>query len=293
MFVLSDAVTTVGRTEANSIVLSCQKISKTHASITRTGFLIFSGLIKEKGKERKHSLIADREMPTYSVTDLNSSNGVRLNEKAIHPGTPYILSQGDILTIGSVVLTFATPNSPTRTPAQDYLELVTILPAEKRYDDTMTIRAELQPSQEDFHKVGDVADIETLKEDYEKLRLAYELSKVSLTNDITQLLAKALDLVFELVPVDRGVVLLVDHSTHIMSTHYVKLRAGKANETREILLSSTIVNKVLHSRSSLITSDAYEDPSLGKAASIKYAQIRSVICVPLIAHDRVWFEVTY
>jgi adenylate cyclase len=38
----------------------------------------------------------------------------------------------------------------------------------------------------------------------------------------------------------------------------------------------------------LITSDAYEDPMLGKAASVKFGQIRSVICVPLIAHHKVY-----
>ena len=77
------------------------------------------------------------------------------------------------------------------------------------------------------------------------------------------------------------------HFSGIMSTHHVKLREGKSNENKEILVSSTVVKKVFYSRSSLIISDVLEDPMLGKAASIKHAQIRSVICVPLIAHDRV------
>lgn len=41
---------------------------------------------------------------------------------------------------------------------------------------------------------------------------------------------------------------------------------------------------------SLITSDACEDPShpmLGKAVSVRTGQIRSVICVPLVAHGKV------
>jgi adenylate cyclase len=86
--------------------------------------------------------------------------------------------------------------------------------------------------------------------------------------------------------VDRGVVLLVDQNTGILGTHYVKLREGKSNEGREILLSSTILRKVFYSRKFLITSDACEDPMLGKAASVRHGQIRSVICVPLIGHSK-------
>jgi GAF domain-containing protein len=123
-----------------------------------------------------------------------------------------------------------------------------------------------------------------LREDYEKLRLAYELSKMSVTVDVNKLLAKSLDLMFEILPVDRGVVLLVDSTTGFLSTHYVKLGEHQAKEAREILLSSTIINKVFYSRKCLITSDACEDPLLGQAASVRHGQIRSVICVPLIAH---------
>jgi adenylate cyclase len=128
-----------------------------------------------------------------------------------------------------------------------------------------------------------------LKEDYEKLRMVYELSKISVTDDINKILSKSLDLMFEIMPLlDRGVVLLVDQSTGFLSTHYVKLRQGLANEKREILLSSTILHKVFYSRKCLITSDAFEDPMLGTAASIREGQIRSVICVPLIAHNVVY-----
>jgi adenylate cyclase len=204
------------------------------------------------------------------------------------------LCDADEIVIGTINLTFLQEGSlggDARRPSTSddrNLNLVTILPSEKKYEETVTIRAEVEAEPEiDFKKADDVTDVSTLKEDYEKLRLAYELSKLSLNSDINQLLAKSLDLVFELLPVDRGVVLLVDQNTGILGTHYVKLREGKANEGREILLSSTILRKVFYSRKCLISSDACEDPMLGKAASVRYGQIRSVICVPLVAHGKV------
>ena len=84
------------------------------------------------------------------------------------------------------------------------LKLVTILPSEKKYEESLTIRAEIESDDIDFKQVDLVHDMVELKEDYEKLRLAYELSKISLTHDITVLLSKSLDLIFELLPVDRG-----------------------------------------------------------------------------------------
>ncbi|KAJ3033092.1 hypothetical protein HDV00_006737 [Rhizophlyctis rosea] len=292
-FRLDEEMTNIGRKDDNNIVLTCAKISKYHAVIKRG----------EKG---------------YLLKDRNSSNGVKVNDIPIQPGTfSHLLKHQDVILIGTISLIFVEdrppptpaatpptsltsspihnrtslhPTSPTTTTQDDsYLQLVTILPSEQKYEETVTIRAELPADDDtdDFLKISALTNLETLKQDYEKLRLAYELSKLSVTNDITSLLAKSLNLMFEILPVDRGVVLLVDKNTGILATHYVKLREGKANEEREILLSSTILRKVYYTRKCLITSDACEDPLLGKAASVKTGQIRSVICVPLIAHKTV------
>ena len=92
------------------------------------------------------------------------------------------------------------------------LGLVTILPSEKKYEETITVRAEVAgtlSAQEDFRPVAEVHDAEVLKEDYEKLRLAYELSKMGVT-EMDELLERMLELMFSVLAVDRGVVLLKD-----------------------------------------------------------------------------------
>ncbi|KAI8904359.1 hypothetical protein EDD86DRAFT_77856 [Gorgonomyces haynaldii] len=270
-FDLTREETTLGRREDNNIVLTDGKISKYHAVVVKN----------EEG---------------YYIKDRNSSNGVRLNDRLIEPNQLELLRDGDVIMIGAIALVFNDPASVRRMRAnkhmtleEKYLKLVTILPSEKKYEDTVTIRAELEAEQDvDFSKIDHVEDLPTLREDYEKLRMAYELSKMSVTGDVNKLLAKSLDLMFDILPVDRGVVLLVDPVTGFLSTHYVKLGESQAKEVKEILLSSTIIQKVFYSRKCLITSDAYEDPMLGKAASVRYGQIRSVICVPLIAHNKVY-----
>ncbi|KAI9218273.1 hypothetical protein BC828DRAFT_389092 [Blastocladiella britannica] len=285
---LAPGTTSIGRKEDNQITLQCAKISKHHAQIERTA----------------HG---------YYLRDKNSSNGVKLNDVFISQPVP--LADGDRIQIGTVLLTFlvvdGVPSTPggtatasgaangslmrsRRPPAAGEaatarnIELVTILPAEKKYEETVSIRAELEETvTTDFPSVDEINDMETLKEDYEKLRLAYELSKQSYTSDVNDHLTKMLELMFSVLPVDRGVVLLVDKATSLLITTMVKLREGKGYEGREILLSSTILQRVYKTRKSLITSDACEDPDLGKSKSIAKGQIRSVICVPIIAHEEV------
>ncbi|KAJ3194269.1 hypothetical protein HK101_003114 [Irineochytrium annulatum] len=274
--------TYIGRKDDNQIVLNCNKISKYHAVVKRT----------DNG---------------YTIRDRNSSNGIRINNVMIDPNIPRALNDGDKIDIGTINLIFVAEGKEAPEMAanpvgrsdhrysrysrivDENVKLVTILPSEKKYEETVTVSAEIPADDDstDFVVGASITDMNTLKEDYEKLRLAYELSKISLTNDITPLLAKSLDLMFEILPIDRGVVLLVDENTGNLAPHYVKLREGKQIEKKEILLSSTILRRVFDTRIALISKDACEDPMLGKAASVKYGQIRSVICVPLTAHNKV------
>ncbi|KAJ3107704.1 hypothetical protein HK100_003532, partial [Physocladia obscura] len=294
--------TTIGRNNNNNIVLTDPKISKYHAIVKR----VFN----------------EGEKTTYYIKDKNSSNGVRVNNINIVPDTLHRLHDGDKVSIGIIVLTFVDEHPAGEQPlafssastywndaampissmnrssirhqsmyltkeAEENVKLVTILPSESKYEETVTVSTEIQDEDIDFAPLTQLSDPATLKEDYEKLRLAYELSKMALTNDITPLLAKALDLTFEILPIDRGVVLLVDETTGNLVPHYVKLREGSASEGKEILLSSTILRRVFDTRISLISRDATEEPMFSMAASVKHGQIRSVICVPLIAHAQV------
>ncbi|TPX42400.1 hypothetical protein SeLEV6574_g05624 [Synchytrium endobioticum] len=291
-FYLQKDESTIGRKEDNTIVLSDAKISKYHASIKKTEIGFF-------------------------IRDRNSSNGVRVNGTLLDPTKPNLLVHGDVINIGTCVLTFYdVPERAARQPepdlplfafdslsrstltrrqkdptsTQSYVELVTILPSDKKYEKTFTIREEVQmepAASLDFAPVASISDTSVLSEDYEKLRLAYELSKISVTEDITELLEKSLELMFEILTVDRGVVLLVDRATGILATHLVKIRPGTDREVREIMLSSTILRKVLTSRIALITTDATEDPNLQRSASVRKGSIRSVICMPLIAHNKI------
>ena len=169
-------LTRIGRRDDNDIQLHNSKISKYHAAVER---------------------IDDR----YYVIDKKSSNGVKVNGNLILADAPVQLTDGDILVIGNVQLNFIDVIKEDAKKDDDLvqiedslnlLKLVTILPSEQRFDESMKIKNELEAEQDDFKKVSEVESVNVLREDYEKLRLAYELSKVSVTNDITTLLTKSM-----------------------------------------------------------------------------------------------------
>lgn len=234
------------------------------------------------------------------VMDRKSSNGVRVNDQFIPPNVPMMVRNGDCIMVGSIKLLYYASlkeseetgpreNKKSTKNNDNHLKLVTILPSDNQYDENIEIKAEVDADEEviDFKRVDMVDNINTLKEDYEKLRLAYELSKITLTNDINAHLERSLDLIFEILPVDRGVVLLVDQNTGTLATQHVKLRYGFEEDNAEIVLSSTILKRVYESRKCLVTMDASQDASLQAAASVMTSKIRSVVCLPLIAHNKV------
>jgi adenylate cyclase len=68
---------------------------------------------------------------------------------------------------------------------------------------------------------------------------------------------------------------------------YLSRTRDGQDEEKEILLSYTILQDVYKNKKCLITADAFQDPVLGKAASIAANQFRAAMCVPLIAHNKV------
>jgi ABC-type multidrug transport system ATPase subunit/pSer/pThr/pTyr-binding forkhead associated (FHA) protein len=79
--VIQKNITTIGRSADNDLVLDHASISRYHARIDRT----------DAG---------------YSITDLQSSNGTKVNQTLLAPGTPYALDSGALIHIGAVAMTF-------------------------------------------------------------------------------------------------------------------------------------------------------------------------------------------
>ncbi|MGK4009182.1 ATP-binding protein [Sorangium sp. So ce1036] len=119
-----------------------------------------------------------------------------------------------------------------------------------------------------------------------RLQLLIEVAKLlPLSDDIDTLLHKILDLTFQILNVDRGVILLVNEATGQLERRAVKTSHPLAAD--EPIFSQHIVDFVRHNRVAALFADASVDPRLDAARSVVAQSIRSSMCVPLKPKDDV------
>ena len=247
----------IGRHPQNAIRLNDPEISKSHAIIEKRG-------------------------ANWFLVDQGSSNGTFVNGRRISEAP---ITASDKIEMGAMVLRLEQElQKPVAASQKEAGGSVTILG--KVPDGSTLIHAKLQED-EDFRPVSEVRDVEVLKADYEKLRLSHKLSLLGLTRDLRELLERTLDVVFDMFPADKGVIMLVDEETNVLVPHTTRHRDKSKSDSEEILLSQTILNQVLNERASCLSSDAFVDPRFSGSQSIIAQGIRAAMAVPLAAKDKV------
>jgi len=128
-----------------------------------------------------------------------------------------------------------------------------------------------------------VRDDESLRNDYEKLRITYELQKdIGSEINVDVVLSRILERTFEFLNYDRGVVLLVDKNGKL------KIRAHKnLDKKNKLILSTTLISHALRKRTGVISSDVLSDERFKAAESILISGIRSSMAVPIVNHEEI------
>jgi serine phosphatase RsbU (regulator of sigma subunit) len=109
-------------------------------------------------------------------------------------------------------------------------------------------------------------------------------SRLAQTFQVEQLLPQILDSLFEWYQqADRGFVIFHEEETgHLVTRAF---RARQPQEGSSPRFSRRIVTQCLKTGHALLSKDAAADPLFGPSESITTSQIRSVMCVPLLARD--------
>ncbi|MCU1279028.1 MAG: adenylate/guanylate cyclase with sensor and domain protein [bacterium] len=243
-------INTIGRHPDNSIQILDRIISKEHAQILRGG---------------------DGH---YLLRDLGSLNGTYVSGSRV---SEVVLKHGDELVLGSTHLMFV-----EHTETEESLNRVTIAPSSlesivrHKVDAAQANRADFLPEKQMF-------DVEHLRRDYEKLRIAHELGRAIVgVLDLEELLPRILDKAFDLLPADRGVILLYDQDGKL-TPRYVKHKTGRDDD--QIVISKSIIAEVEQQKKAVLSSDATMDSRFSGAHSIIMQGIRSTMCVPLLHGD--------
>ncbi|MCB9786945.1 MAG: GAF domain-containing protein [Deltaproteobacteria bacterium] len=210
----------------------------------------------------------------WSLQDLGSLNGTYLNDQRVSGTVP--LKHRDRVSLGATKMIFH--NDEQAGTGQHKISIGDAL-------ESNICNAVAQTTAEEFLPVEQMEDVDALRRDYEKLRMAARL-QLAISGEVRldRLLPLLLDHLFALFQVDRGVILLREGESERLVPRAVKVRGKRTSEPIE--LSKTILRKVLSERKAVLTNDALHDARFAHAKSIIIQGIRSSMCVPLLARDR-------
>jgi adenylate cyclase len=246
----------IGRSSENDVVLNDFSVSRRHAMLKN-----------EKG--------------SWVLKDNNSTNGIRINGRAVPEAT---IKDGDTLSIGTFTLKVRDDPSiasyASRKPGRPESTSTFIRPlAEFNEDFGLEKNLQIQTDSTIGRKRG-VLDLAYKNKVFEIL---VQVAKTLISaNDLETVLEKVMDLIFEYLPVDRGFLLLSDEKGELR-TRVARVKSTRMTTTveGESPFSRTIVDMVVRQKVAFLTSDALADERFDMGKSIRIQHIRSAMCVPL------------
>jgi adenylate cyclase len=244
--------TSLGRHPNNTLRLVDREVSKEHASIERVG-------------------------NTFLLRDLNSSNGTFVNGRKVRE---LRLRDGDEIALGNSRLVFhsgeGTPagGQPSTSPGVTVVASAHSMPA---------FLAQVEQKEEaEFRPAEQITDPVTLKQDYEKLRIANEFHRlVGAERELKSLLDKILKVAFQLLAADNAVIFLPDDAGKLHDAAVARRKEKDADQP--VIISDTVLQRVAQTRSAVLTADAILDSRFSSSESIVAQGIRSAMAVPLLS----------
>ena len=98
--------------------------------------------------------------------------------------------------------------------------------------------------------------------------------------EVDEVLRIAMDTVIRMISAERGFLMLRDANGE-MGIRTARNWEQESINSKESATSRTIINRVIESSESILTTDAQEDPRFGGQESIIAHNMRSILCVPL------------
>jgi adenylate cyclase len=250
---------TIGRGMDNSIVVFDGSLSRQHAEI---------------------AIAPDR----VTIKDLQSLNSTFVNEAKIDQCE---LKDGDMIRCGGVVFKFVDgviSAGQESIDDEDYY-MSTIV---RRFspESTHIAMQDLLNHDQTEHSVLKLRPQNAEQRAVDKLKILLEVSKqLSSPEETDRLLEKILDLLLEIMNIDRAAILLVNEATGQLECEAVNSRAGVQADCQ--FYSKRITNVVRNTGEAILTADASIDQRFSDSDSILAQAIHASMCVPLKPREEV------
>ncbi|MGI8979331.1 MAG: ATP-binding protein [Pirellulaceae bacterium] len=233
-----------------------------------------SNLIQLNDSEasRQHARLR-KEEAGFILTDLGSSNGSFVNNE---PVKERLLRTGDRVLLGRSLMLFTDIHEHSSQNLAHEVDIVGEL-----HTSGSRILKSLGQDESEVFRVPDSADSPWLARARSNLQIMYRTAlAVSHTLDIDQLLHRIMELIFEWVEADRGLIMLSSHETGELEPAVSRNRKGTKPDEK-LSVSRTILDYVLQQKEGVLTSDAKDDERWDPANSILKLGVREAICVPM------------
>ncbi|ADO74967.1 adenylate/guanylate cyclase domain-containing protein [Stigmatella aurantiaca] len=247
---LPEGPTTIGRTEENSLCVLHASLSRRHARVERQGEQVV-------------------------LFDLNSKNGTflgdtRVEQRELRAGETFRCGEVSfklVAALGEVKPTHVQPLRTRFSPAsmeellsQQTLAGSSILKVRQTAGGDSRIADKLQVL----------------------LKVSHLLSELG---PIDEMLERIIQLVFQILEVDRAAIFLVDTASGTLRPRVARLASGQAPS--QSFYSQQIVDYVRSRSVAALFADALQDSRLDGASSVMLQSIHGSMCVPLKARDEV------
>jgi transcriptional regulator with GAF, ATPase, and Fis domain len=224
---------------------------------------------------RRHCLLVQDETGQFSVRDLKSRNGTLVNGVPVEQQQ---ISHGDQIFIGDSVLLFLVEeggNHFQKNPVE-FADTISFdgPPLLLRAEDSLYLRPEkvvasLPPT------ARWARDLNAL------LKIATGIGGI---RDQDSLQWQLLGFIFDVVPAERGAILMGDRPDDFASTAAWDRIRGPGHAVR---VSRTIVERVLRDRVGLVVSDVSGHEALRQVKTLTDLKVTCLLCVPLLAAGKV------
>ncbi|PYX36347.1 MAG: sigma-54-dependent Fis family transcriptional regulator [Acidobacteria bacterium] len=250
IFEVPEGGVSIGRDPSNQLWVNDPALSRHHCQLTRAN-------------------------GQFIVQDLESRNGTLVNGVPVQQQE---LQHQDKISVGDSVLVFAIEgaalsldSSPVElTETADLNGVALVL----RQEDALY----LQPQKV---AAGLPAEARIARDLNSLLKIATGIGAI---RDAESLQWQILGMIFDVVPADRGAIVLCDTPEEVRSTGGWDRVRGPGHSVK---VSRTVVGRVLRERVGVVVNDVSGDDVLRDVHSLAEFRVRSLLCVPLVGPDKV------
>ena len=222
---------------------------------------------------RRHCVLSRHE-EGYTLRDLESRNGTFVNGGVVSERR---LHHGDQISVGESVLVFLLNDTSDAAGHEDveFDDALTQATTQLRPQDVLYLQPErIQKELPATSRLG------------RNLNALLKISRVvHAISDLDQLQAQILDLIFEVVPAQRGAILLDGNGNEKFSSVFPHPGMKKRGES--VRVSRTITRQVMEQGVAILGGDVPGDGGLRAVESLVSFQVRSLLCVPLTVFQKV------